>query len=336
MADAQVEMSRASEALSAAAESTEDKPIRCAKFRQQELWAWKPVWSPKVVIVMYLIVCALFIPLGIVIFVQSKRMVSTPRYRYDSKEGCDVGVGEGAFGEKGPSLNCSMTVEITRDVKGPAYLYYGLVNFYQNARTYVESRSFGQLRGEEVTSADECEPLIFETNGSIREPCGLVAGSFFNDSFFFCRDVDCQQPFVLNSSGIAWEIDRTTRYTADNELIRSEDFMVWMRASAYRNWKKLYRRIEGDIAAGNYTMIIQSQYPVASFGGEKFFFISETTWFGGPNQELGLSYIIVGGVCLILALMLLVKSKQSDELDLPQETSVTLDGISPTVAQAST
>lgn len=43
----------------------------------------------------------------------------------------------------------------------PIYLYYELRNFYQNYRLYVRSRSYAQLRGEEVTSAElaKCSPI---------------------------------------------------------------------------------------------------------------------------------------------------------------------------------
>lgn len=292
---------------------------------------------------MYFIVSAIFIPLGIIIYIQSTELGNTPPLRYDNDPRCDVGPGEGEFGDDPPERICSFTVEVKHNITAPSYFYYGLVNFYQNARTYVESRSYEQLRGNPVSvgGADTCDPLI--TNGTedqVLVPCGLVANSRFNDSFLLCRDADCEQPVSLNKDVIAWEIDVEKRFLRsesyseeENDLIRSQDFMVWMRAAAYRNWKKLYRRIDDDLPAGNYTVIVTSRFPVESFGGEKFFFISDTTWFGGPNEILGISYIVVGGVALLLAIVFLIKSRQSPDLDLPPETTVSLEGISPEVRQ---
>lgn len=50
--------------------------------------------------------------------------------------------------------------------QGKIRLYYGLTNFYQNHREYVDSRDDKQLLGEMFTSGDnavepspDCEPL---------------------------------------------------------------------------------------------------------------------------------------------------------------------------------
>ncbi|CDF35800.1 unnamed protein product [Chondrus crispus] len=325
--------SRASDALSAAVAESEDEHIRCAKFRQQELWAWKPVWSPKVVIVMYLIVCVVFIPLGVIVFVKSSNMVATARLRYDNVGACSIGPGPFADAESAPEGNCVIAVDIDRNVTAPAYFYYGLVNFYQNARTYVTSRDALQLRGDDRSESqveDNCKPLVTLPNGSLRNPCGLIANSQFNDTFDFCTDEQCNDQLTLNSTNIAWRVDREKRFTSE-QVRGKEDLMVWMRVSPYRNWKKLYSRIENNIQAGRYYVRATSRFPVEGFEGEKFFYIAETTWFGGANKLLGLAYIVVGGVALVLSLVFIVASRKTPDLDLPPETTVMLDGISPQV-----
>lgn len=301
-----------------------------AKFRQQELWAWKPVWSPRVIIVMYLVVSLIFIPIGAIIYVQSTRLLSTPRLRYDDVERCNVG----------PTSNssfvrtCTISLEIKEDVEGPVYFYYGLVNFYQNARTYVTSRSDAQLRGDENPDISTCDPLENNPDGSPLVPCGLVANSRFNDTFELCNDKFCNSKVALKGTGIAWNIDREVRFrpppnSSDDikRLFRNEDFMVWMRLSAYRNWKKLYRIIDNGLQQGEYFVRINASYPVESFDGEKFFYIAETTWFGGPNEALGLSYLVTGGVALIFAALIAWRAVTTRELDLPPETALSLEGL---------
>lgn len=320
----------ASELVENAAAESDKKKVRCVKFRQQELWAWKPVWSPKIVVSMYLLIAVIFIPLGIVILIQSSRLSSTTRARYDNVSPCNVG-NQTLNGE---SRTCVIRFNITRDMTAPAYFYYGLVNFYQNARLYAKSRSDQQLRGDENPDFTGCDGLETDASGNSVVPCGLVAESRFNDTFELCRDVSCNDPVNVTSKEISWDIDRSRRFKGSdsftdeqNALIRSEEFMVWMRLAAYRNWKKLYRVINENLPAGDYFVRIKAQYPVESFDGEKFFFISETSWFGGPNRFLGFAYIVVGGIALLLAIIFLLGSRKTTTLELPPETTVALDGL---------
>ena len=50
-------------------------------------------------------------------------------------------------------------------------------------------------------------------------------------------------------------------------------------------------------------------YPVTSFGGTKAVVLSTTTWIGGRNLFLGYAYVIVGVVCVVLAICFLVKQR---------------------------
>lgn len=284
---------------------------------------------------MYFTVSVIFIPLGAVIFTKSRDMVSTTRLRYDMTGNCSIGAGP--FNDTPPVGVCTVPFNIPKNITGTSYLYYGMVNFYQNARTYVSSRDFSQLRGDNITlnqAEDSCDPLVTDENGTLLVPCGLVAQSQFNDSFELCRDEECNNKIDLHGTNIAWEIDRERRFkgspfnTKDqNDTIENEDFMVWMRTSTYRNWKKLYRRIETDLENDTYYLRATSKYPVEGFGGQKFFFISETTWFGGPNEVLGISYLVVGGVTFLLATIFLIRSRTSQDLDLPPETAISLEGM---------
>lgn len=114
-----------------------------------------------------------------------------------------------------------------QDVPGPVYVYYQLDNFYQNHRRYVKSRSFNQLRGQELSVSDissDCDPIVtvddlgnFTTvnggtlkSGSPANPCGLVAKSFFNDTFRLQNSSGGD--VSINSVGIAWDSDREYKF----------------------------------------------------------------------------------------------------------------------------
>lgn len=290
------------------------------------------MWSANVIVIMYIIIAIIFIPLGAAIYIQSRNLYSSPRLRYDNVDRCDVG-NETLNNE---TKTCLIRFDIDKNVTAPAYFYYGMVNFYQNARTYVSSRSETQLRGNDNPSTDTCSPAETDANGTVLVPCGLAAQSFFNDSFELCRTARCQPSNVVqfNGTNISWEVDRNQRFLNSTSftqeqanLITSEDFMVWMRLAAYRNWKKLYRRVEEDLEAGRYFVRIRASYPVESFEGEKFFFLAETSWFGGPNEALGLGYLVVGGICLCVAIAFAIRSRMLLNLDLPPETTVNLEGF---------
>ena len=110
---------------------------------------------------------------------------------------------------KDPTVNeCKVTLSIDTDIQAPIYVYYQLENFYQNHRRYVKSRSNEQLLGNElaVDSAEikDCDPIItnkqleftHNVNGTLLDPaaaafpCGLVAKSFFNDTFSLFKETD--------------------------------------------------------------------------------------------------------------------------------------------------
>ena len=108
----------------------------------------------------------------------------------------------------GDTATCSVSFTLTEDWDGPVYVYYELGNYYQNHRRYVQSRDHEQLAGEERSEAEleKCEPLI-ETDGQIRNPCGLIAGSFFNDM------ISMNTPGkTMDETGISWKSDRDVKF----------------------------------------------------------------------------------------------------------------------------
>jgi hypothetical protein len=119
---------------------------------------------------------------------------------------------------------------LTEKMEAPIFVYYELENFYQNHRRYVKSRSYKQLRGESLTIDDiqsDCDPIVTykdlglqpinvdgDWDDSIAEtkpanPCGLVAKSYFNDTYALSGAADGVQSKIvdIDESNIAWESD---------------------------------------------------------------------------------------------------------------------------------
>mmetsp|Transcript_7933 Transcript_7933/g.17759 ORF Transcript_7933/g.17759 Transcript_7933/m.17759 type:complete len:402 (-) Transcript_7933:604-1809(-) len=122
-----------------------------------------------------------------------------------------------------------------------------------------------------------------------------------------------------------------------------EHFIVWMRTAALPTFRKLYAKIDEDLLPGTYTVRVSNGefsphypsyynpalsagfykdpsitpvnqtflYPVHSFGGTKTLVLSTTSWLGGKNGFLGWAYLVVGVVCVVLALAFAIKLRLS-------------------------
>lgn len=91
------------------------------------------------------------------------------------------------------------------------------------------------------------------------------------------------------------------------QLNQQEELLVWMRPAALPIFRKLYGRIETDLEANEVIKVeIQNNYNTYSFKGHKKLVISTTTWIGGKNDFLGKVYIVIGGVCLLIAIAFII------------------------------
>lgn len=79
-----------------------------------------------------------------------------------------------------------------------------------------------------------------------------------------------------------------------------------MRTAGLPNFRKLYGRIENDLADGDYTLRIINNYDVSSFEGQKHFVLSTTNILGGQNYFLAICYIIVGGLCIMFGIIFFI------------------------------
>jgi len=125
-------------------------------------------------------------------------------------------------------------------------------------------------------------------------------------------------------TGISWQSDRDKKFKRvdvppsfarrgpggfDLPNVTDEDFIVWMRTAGLPTFKKLYRKIENrDLISGDIILLnFSNAFPVKSFSGTKSIVLSTTSALGGKNDFLGYAYIVVGVICLVLAIGFLVK-----------------------------
>ena len=248
--------------------------------------------------------------------------------RYDNADGCS-----GATWDS--PKTCDVELDISDDMQAPVFFYYELHNYYQNHRRYVKSKSNNQLKGDDLGTGDlaDCDPVISMSDLGRRpedmqgafalkssdpaNPCGLIAKSFFNDTFQLYLN---NTRITVLEHGIAWPSDKERKFkrvSSDwqkKQWLDVEDgegyvehFMVWMRTSGLPNFRKLWGRVENDLDSGKYLLRVNSIYDVSDFGGEKYVVLSTANALGGDNTYLGIAYLVVGGITLTLALVFAIK-----------------------------
>lgn len=108
------------------------------QFKQQMMKAWQPVPTLTKTIVMFFVLSAIFLSIGIVMIILSKNL-NESMVRYDVA--C---AGNGL---------CTMTLEVNDLLQAPVFVYYEIHNFYQNHRLYATSFSYDQLTGNTITES---------------------------------------------------------------------------------------------------------------------------------------------------------------------------------------
>jgi hypothetical protein len=92
---------------------------------------------------------------------------------------------------------------------------------------------------------------------------------------------------------------------------RDEHFVVWMRTAALPQFRKLYAVLTpptgGFKKDDTVTFEVVPNFEVASFSGTKALILSTTTPTGGKSSVLGIAYLVVGSICLALAVSFAIK-----------------------------
>ncbi|XP_076848209.1 cell cycle control protein 50B [Brachyhypopomus gauderio] len=335
---------------------TSNRPDNTA-FTQQRLPAWQPILSAGIVIPGFTLIGAAFIGIGVALFVTSQKItvLETDYTGAKPTDSCFQCTGY-AVENCVCYVNFSVSSLFQGPVffyYGLSNYYQNFRTYGVSKDGYQLSGDTYYFLNPQST----CSPYQYDSNNMPIVPCGSIANSMFNDTFKLYQIVNGGMKQVpLDRKGIAWWTDYNIKYgnpapvngsfakaftgtvkpmnwsvpaydldptdQANNGFL-NQNFLVWMRQAALPNFQKLYARItEGDysqgLPAGNYSLVINYSYQVMSFGGTKKVIFSNVSWMGGKNQFLGIAYLVIGSLCIVMAIVMLIvyaKYKFTDDDD---------------------
>ncbi|XP_073701445.1 transmembrane protein 30C [Garra rufa] len=317
-------------------------------FKQQRLPAWSPSLTPQTVLPTFYILFLVCLLLGIWLLITVENTYEL-KVDYTDAGTCGQCSTMRNHGIHRLDCYCEVSFNVPKTFSGDVFFYYGLRNFHQNLRRYMDSRDDTQMVGRKnnlKAPSSYCAPFDYDANRVPIAPCGAVANSMFNDSLKVYYPTNGSKKEVpLYRKGIAWYTDKNVKFRnpptnntftlqqafegttrpfywqhpvyeldvkdSNNNGFINDDLIVWMREAAFPNFKKLYgvlNRAEGPftegLPAGNYTLSINYNFPVAPFRGRKELVISMVSWFGGQNYFLPIAYLVTSGLILVTAVVL--------------------------------
>ena len=304
------------------------------KLFRQELKSYTPEWNAKCSIIADIIIMISSFSIGISMIYFTKKY-SLIEIEYSS---CLNNV---PIIEKNKKI-CTIDFTIEKTIKSPIYIYYKLKNFYLNHRLLVESKSWKELRGEEVDTKDKCKHsyLMFEnfpknspyysnqwnynfSENNISSPCGLWASSYFNDTYKLTFSngtiIKINENNITNKYLKEKFFKRKKEYKTKQWIdVENEHFINWMNIETSHNFKKIWGKIDFDLEPGNYTFIVKNNYDVKKYDAEKYFCISNANKLG-INNLFGFFFIAIGIYLFIVILILWVRyllSKENKEVNI--------------------
>lgn len=287
-------------------------------FIQHNLIAAQPILTPGVAIGVFLTFAVVFLCIGAAVLADSLSAGEVV-VRYDQLT---------------DNATSPVVMDIPVDMRAPIRFYYKITRMHQNHRLYGNSRSDAQLLGnldvvDGQRGTNNCEPADV-VGGKLLYPCGLMADSFFNDTFTnfqVTRADGFREPLNVEDDDLAFKLDKDiyVNVSVPNQFTRvgssgfelpfvnQQDFIIWMKKAAFTTFKKLrFKILDTQLNKGDKVSLdVFNTFNVRQFGGTKSVVLMSSTWFGVKNDFMGFYYVVVGLLCLLAAIVFGVKATVS-------------------------
>ena len=210
------------------------------------------------------------------------------------------------------------------DIEGDLFIYLEYLDYYQNHRIYLKSKSKIQLSGEEDSSiSTDCEPLydkddlkddlkgkISTFDDKVILPCGLMPASYIKTSIEAKLN---GKVLDIDDSDIAWKTDDSKKYENQSNAyldISDEHFKVWMRNSPTSRLNKLFGKIEeNDLKVGKLRFEVTQGENILGYEPDMKVKISTNNRLGGKNNVLGWTFLVVAVLSLIWSIVFMIIAK---------------------------
>ena len=293
------------------------------KLLRQELKSYTPEWNAKCSIITDFFIMISSFSIGILLVYYSKRHIEI-EVDYTN---C-IPNQDNSFSSSNKS--CRIQFKVHRTIKKPIFVYYKLRNFYLNHRKIIESKNWKELRGEDANTKSSCKDayLMGEMFGKnsvyfinqwghnfsetdVASPCGLLARSFFNDTFNLTDDDG--NYIIINETGISNKYLKKSFFKRRKDYentqwidVENEHFINWMNIETFSTFTKLWGKIYKDLEPGSYYLIAHDNYDIARYDSKKSFIIGNANVFG-VNNFVGFFFIAIAIYLLVVILILWVK-----------------------------
>jgi hypothetical protein len=299
-------------------DSKPNKPPN-TNLAQQRLRGFSLSPSPIFLGIIYLLLAGFFTGMGVWYKIESDSITEVVK-RYDDIPECKA--------DWRVPQSCMIELDLQAHVSPPIFIYYEISNMFQNHRKYSKSRDIYQLMGQAPSAATvqtSCFPVAtmgdlgFYTSlllgpKDVANPCGLVAQSIFNDTFFLLPPQNSPKETIdIKFDHLAWDVDRQEKFKNSDHWKNvqwtdkeNEHFMVWMSIAGLPTFRKLWGRIEEELDPGKYRIAILNNYDVAPFNGEKRMVMTTGSRFGGKFYFLSYCYFACAAIALIGAVIVFI------------------------------